>query len=92
MEEETITKLVNRAIKTEERLRYLAEELASDAQAVKGSNALEWSAYCNMLAMWHGSLEVLDGMGVRLCSRDDELFGFWLDGVWYDYHEEGIDD
>lgn len=92
MEEETITKLINRAIQTEERLRYLAEELAVDAQAVKDRNATEWIAYRNMRAMWHGVREVLKDMGVRLCGWDDELFGYWLDGVWYDYHEEGIDE
>lgn len=92
MEEETITKLINRAIKTEERLRYLAVELAVEAQAAKDHNTFEWIAYRNMKAMWHGSREVLKGMGVKLCGWDDEIFGYLLDGVWHDYHEEGLDD
>lgn len=92
MEEETIIKLINRAIKTEERLRYLAEELAWEAQAVKDRNSPEWAAYRNMRVMWHGAREVLKDMGVKLCGRNDEIFGYLLNGVWYDYHEEGIDD
>lgn len=90
--EETITKLIKRAINTEERLRYLAGELAVDAQAVKDRNAPEWGAYRNMRAMHRGALEVLKDMGVRLCGWDEELFGYWWDGVWYDYNEEGLDD
>ena len=92
MEEETITNLINRAIKTEERLRYLSRELGAEAQAVKDRNATEWVAYRNMRAMHRGAQEVLKDMGVRLCGWDDELFGYWLDGVWHDYHEEGIDE
>ena len=89
---EEMTTLINRAIKTEERLRHLAEELAVDAQAVKDRNATEWLAYRNMRAMWRGAREVLKGMGVKLCGWDDEIFGYLLDGVWHDYHEEGLDD
>lgn len=92
MEEETSTKLINRAIQTEERLRYLSWELGAEAQAVKDRNATEWVAYRNMRAMHRGAQEVLKDMGVRLCGWDDELFGYWLGGVWYDYHEEGIDE
>lgn len=93
MEEEMTTKLINRAIKTEERLRYLTEELLSvNALSVKDRNATEWAAYRNMRAMHRGALEVLKDMGVRLCGWDEELFGYWWDGVWYDYHEEGLDD
>lgn len=90
--ENMTTQLINRAIKTEERLRRLAEELAVDAQAVKDRNSTEWIAYRNMRAMWHGAREVLNGMGVKLCGWDDEIFGYLLDGVWHDYHEEGLDD
>lgn len=90
--EEMTTTLINRAIKTEERLRYLAEVLAVDAQAVKDRNATEWLAYRNTRAMWHGACEVLKGMGVKLCGWDDEIFGYLLDGVWHDYHEDGLDD
>lgn len=92
MEEETITKLINRVIQTEERLRYLSLELGAEAQAVKDRNATEWAAYRNMRAMHRGAQGVLKDMGVRLCGWDDELFGYWLDGVWHDYHEEGIDE
>lgn len=90
--EEMTTKLINRAIKAEERLRHLAEELAVDAQAVKDRNSTEWLAYRNMRAMWHGAREVLKDMGVKLCGWDDEIFGYLLDGVWHDYHDEGLDD
>lgn len=90
--EEMTTKLINRAIKTEERLRYLAEGLAVDARAVKDRNATEWLAYRNMRAMWRGAREVLKDMGVKLCGWDDEIFGYLLDGVWHDYREEGLDD
>lgn len=90
--EETITKLINRAIQTEERLRYLSCELGAEAVAVKDRNATKWVAYRNMRAMHRGAEEVLKDMGVRLCGGDDELFGYWLDGVWHDYHEEGIDE
>lgn len=90
--EEMTTKLINRAIKTEERLRHLAEELAVDTQAVKDSNSTEWLAYRNMRAMWHGAREVLKCMGVKLCGWDDEIFGYLLDGVWHDYHKEELDD
>lgn len=90
--EEMTTKLINRAIKTEERLHHLAEELAVGAQAVKDRNATEWLAYSNMRAMWRGSCEVLNGMGVQLCGWNDEIFGYLLDGVWHDYHEEGLDE
>lgn len=92
MEEEMTTKLINRAIKTEERLRYLAEELAVDAAAVKDRNATEWMAYHNMRAMHRGAQEVLRDLGVKLCGWDDEIFGYWLDGVWHDYYGEGLDD
>lgn len=90
--EETITKIINRAIKTEERLRYLSEDLGLDARAVEDRNAPEWQAFRNMLAMRRGAHEVLKDMGVMLCGWDGELFGYWLDGVWYDYHEEGFDE
>lgn len=90
--EETIIKLIKRAIETEVRLRYLSRELGVEAQAVKDHNAVEWAAYRNMRAMHRGALEVLKDMGVRLCGWDEELFGYWYDGVWYDYYEEGLDD
>lgn len=90
--ENTTTQLINRAIKTEERLRHLAEELAVYAQSVKDRNATEWLAYRNMMAMWRGAREVLKGMGVKLCGWDDEIFGYFLDGVWHDYHKEELDD
>lgn len=92
MEEETITNLIKRVIQTEERLRYLSCELGMEAQAVKDHNAFEWVAYRNMRAMHRGALEVLKDMGVRLCGWDEELFGYWWDGVWYDYNEEGLDE
>lgn len=92
MEEETITNLIKRVIQTEERLRYLSGELGMEAQAAKGHNDFEWAAYRNMRAMHRGALEVLKDMGVRLCCWDEELFGYWWDGAWYDYNEEGLDD
>ena len=91
MEDMTI-KLINRAIKSEELLRRLSERLGEDAWASGDRNSPEWQAFGNMRAMWRGAQEVLKDMGVRLCGLGDDLHGYWLDGVWHDYHEDGLDD
>lgn len=89
---EEITTYINRAIRTEQRLFDLVAELGIEARKIEDRNAPEWKAFRDARAMRRGAHEVLKDMGVRLCGWDDELFGYWLDGIWYDYHEEGIDE